>query len=60
MAHTLTNFELEPDNTPVEMLWNLLEFYEQPIKLLLYKYGLEMVKKYFYYDYCIYQQNLNS
>ncbi len=52
MAHTLTtDFELIPDNTPVEMLWNLLEFYDEPIKLLLYKYGVDMVKKYFNLDY---------
>jgi hypothetical protein len=58
MAHTLsTDFELIPDNTPVELLWNLLEFYDEPIKLLLYKYGVDMVKKYFYYDYFIYINN---
>jgi hypothetical protein len=55
MAHTLsTDFELIPDNTPVQLLWNLLEFYDEPIKLLLYKYGTDIVKKYFYYDYYYY------
>ena len=62
MAHTLTtDFELIPDNTPVEMLWNLLEFYDEPIKLLLYKYGVDMVKKYFNLDYYYYiSQNISD
>ena len=62
MAHTLTtDFELIPDNTPVEMLWNLLEFYDDPIKLLLYKYGVDMVKKYFNLDYYYYiSQNISD
>ena len=62
MAHTLTDFELIDrstleDNTPITMLWSLLEFYDEPIKLLLYKYGVDMVKKYFYYDYFIFINN---
>jgi len=54
MAHTIANFELIQDNTAVEMLWELISFYEEPIKLLLYKYGEYLVKKHFRYDYYIY------
>tara|TARA_R110000851_G_scaffold328621_1_gene499634 strand:- start:21 stop:218 length:198 start_codon:yes stop_codon:yes gene_type:complete len=55
MAHTIAEFEIiNTEITAVNLLWNLLEFYDEPIKLLLYKYGVDVVKKYFYYDYFIY------
>lgn len=55
MAHTIAEFEIiNTEITAVNLLWNLLEFYDSPIKLLLYKYGVDVVKKYFYYDYFIY------
>jgi hypothetical protein len=61
MAHTIANFELIQDNSvAVEMIWSVLEFYTEPIKILLYKYGKELVKKYFRYEYFLYMNETGS
>ena len=53
MSHTAT-IETQQNvdaDMSAQMLWNLLQAYDEPIKLLLARFGCEMVNRYFPYDY---------